>query len=211
MMTEPIEETQPKENVFSWLGLICIGFAIVFIFTLAIQWNLVEVFTPFLAAPLILCLWSIFLILAIASIIYIPLKFNRNRIKAFLPFTINMLVFLIAWFVPFTSIWLDIKFQTSKAGYEEVIVMVEDGRLQPGQFGYVNLPIEYQYLSSGGRIKVDMSDGVTSVFFFTFLGVLDNYSGYMYRSDGTSPPQGLFGDWAEIVQKQPDWFFCSSR
>ncbi len=210
-MTEPINETRPKESWFSWLGLICIGFSIAFIFTLAIQWNLVEVLTPFLAGPLILFLWGIFFILAIVSIIYIPIKFNRNRIKAFLPFTINVLVFLIAWFVPFTSIWLDIKFQTNKPGYEEVIDMVEEGRLQPDQYGYINLPEKYQYLSSGSRIMADKNNGTTSVFFFTFLGVLDNYSGYLYRSDDTPPPQGLFGDWFEVEKQQPHWFFCASK
>jgi hypothetical protein len=41
---------------------------------------------------------------------------------------------------------------------------------------------------------------------------LDNFSGYMYRSNDTPPSEWLMlGDWVQIKRKQPYWFFCASR
>ncbi len=90
--------------------------------------------------------------------------------------------------------------------------MVEEGRIKPNDIGLAKLPPEYRHISRGGAIMVERDDGVTSVFFFTFRGVLDNFSGYMYRSNDTPPPQYLMGgDWVQIERKQPYWFFCASR
>jgi hypothetical protein len=90
--------------------------------------------------------------------------------------------------------------------------MVENGELQSNDYGQVQLPPEYRYLSKGGgEIEVDTSDGVTSVLFYTYRGVLDNFSGNMYRSNDTPPPEDFMGgDWAETTRKEPHWYFCAS-
>lgn len=90
--------------------------------------------------------------------------------------------------------------------------MIEEGKLQPNEYGQAELPPEYRHLSQGGgEILVDTSDGVTSVFFYTFREILDNFSGYMYGSNDTPPIQDFMGgDWAETTRKEPYWYFCAS-
>jgi hypothetical protein len=90
--------------------------------------------------------------------------------------------------------------------------MVESGQLKPNEYGRVELPPDYRYLSKGGGdIMVDTSDGITSIFFYTYRGVLDNFSGYMYRSNDTHPIRDFMGgDWAETTRKDRYWYFCAS-
>jgi hypothetical protein len=105
--------------------------------------------------------------------------------------------------------WLEVEFRWKWDDYNEVIALIESGELQPDDSGLTRLPPEYLYLTVGGDIIIDTSDVTLSVFFFTFRGVMDNFSGYMYRANNT-PPDDVITDWTQIQQKRPYWFFCSS-
>ena len=194
-------------------GTVSILFGVVLIAITAMQWTLIESFTPFCFGPILLAMWAFLGLLILASIVYVPIEFAEDPAKAFIPLAINIAVLLIIWFVPFTSIHLDSEFSSNWNDYNEVVKSVEEGEISPDDQGHVLLPQEYRHLSKGGgEIMIDTSDGVTRVFFFTFRGVLDNYSGVMYRSDDKPPQSGDFGeDWEQVVQKRPHWFFCASN
>jgi hypothetical protein len=49
----------------------------------------------------------------------------------------------------------------------------------------VALPARYARLSKSGDVLIRITDGGTSVLFFTFSGVLDNFSGYAYSSENS--------------------------
>ena len=208
-----VESTLSKSNSVSVLAIVCICFGFLLIATTALQWILVDFLTPFLMAPIMLFLWAGLAGLTFASIVYLVAQFRKNVRRAVLPLLINGVTFLILWWVPFTTIWLDLEFRLNYQAYNEVVRMVEDGRIKPNDIGLAKLPPEYRHISrGGGEIKIERDDGVTSVFFYTFRGVLDNFSGYMYRSNDTPPPQDFMGgDWVQIERMQPYWFFCASR
>jgi hypothetical protein len=207
-----VENTSPKFKSVSVLAVVCICFGFLIIATTALQWVLVEFLTPFLMAPMMLFLWTGFAGLTLATMVYLVAQFKKNLMRAVLPLLINGVTFLILWRVPFTTIWLDLEFRLNYQAYDEIVKMVEDGRIQPNDIGLARLPSGYRHISRGGDIQVERNDGVTSVFFYTFRGVLDNFSGYMYRSNDTPPPQHFMaGDWVQIERKQPHWFFCASR
>ncbi len=198
--------------LMSTIAAISIFYGVIIIMFTAVQWIIIDFLGPFLVGPLLLCLWSGFLILLPGSIIYFIFQFNKNIKKACLPLLINVFTILILVFVPFTAIWLNIEFRLNKNAYDEVIKMVENGELQPNSIGLTRLPPEYRRISRGGDIVVDKQDHVTSVFFYTYRGVLDNFSGYMYRSDNSFPPPDFMGgDWVQVERKQPKWFFCASK
>lgn len=206
------QNTLVKNSTLSTLGVISIiygAFAIVFT---ALQWFLVRFLTPFLIGPALLCLWGLLAILMILTIVCGLFEVRKNPKRAIFPLLINMITFLILWFVPFTSIWLDFEFRLNKSKYDDIALMVENGQIHPGDIGYAQLPPEYEHISRGGQIIIKKENGVTSVFFFTFRGVLDSFSGYMYRSDDTPPPEYfMYGDWFQIERNQPQWFFCASQ
>jgi hypothetical protein len=205
------ENTPSKFRSVSTLAIACFFFGFLIIAFTALQWDLIELFTPFLIAPMILCFQAGFVGLTLATIIYLAVQFRENLAKAILPLLINGATFLILWLVPFTDIRLDLEFRSNYQAYNEIIEMVEDGRIESNDIGLAQLPSGYLHISRGGKIIVDQSGGVTSVYFFTFRGVLDNFSGYMYRSNDTPPPHHFIGgDWKQIERKQPQWFFCAS-
>jgi hypothetical protein len=200
-------------GIFAGLTATSIFFGLIIITANALKWILVEAFTPFLMGPFLWMLMSILALLVITSVIFFFFQIRNNIRFATIPLLINITTLLIIWFVPFTSIWLDIEFRLNLNGYNEVIQLVENGELQCQYVtGHVELPTKYRHLSRGGDIIIDKSDGATSVFFYTYRGVLDNFSGYMYRSNDTPPTPGAgFGDWFQVTQQQPHWYFCASR
>ena len=202
-----------NKAVLSAFIKLCIGFNLFLIVFTFFQWDFVEILTPFILPFVLLSLWAILGILILISVISIPFDFRIYSWKSLFPIIINGSTLLILLYVPFTSFRLDIEFVMNKKGYKEVIQMVQNGELQSGDYGQAQLPAEYRNLSNGGgEIIVDTSDGSTSVFFYTYRGVLDNFSGYMYRSNDTPPSQDFMGgDWAETTRKEPYWFFCASR
>lgn len=211
-----MNETYIKNGGLLVLLILVLGsllFNFIAISIIADQWELIDILTPFLLGPIIVFLRFTQIGLILLSIIYFIYRVRKGIIQAFIPLAINIGALLIVLFVPFTKIWLDRQFKSNWEDYQAIIEQVEKGEIAPdGDDELVMLPLEYQHLSKGGgEIMVDQSGGVKRVFFFTFRGVLDNFSGFMYRSDNSSPqPDDFYGDWKQIEQIHDHWFFCSS-
>ncbi len=48
--------------------------------------------------------------------------------------------------------------------------------------------------------------------FFTYRGILDSFSGFMYRSDDTSPGDGDFaGEFYETERLRKNWFWAAAH
>jgi hypothetical protein len=200
-----------KPRRLSRLAMVSIWFGVSLIAVAFFQWKLEEYLTPFLLNPLFLCLLAALGLLVVASIIYLLLNL-KNPKQAVQPLLINVATGLVFFFVPFTDIWLALEFRSNLKDYNEVVDLVEEGHLQPNDIGLARLPQKYHGLSQGDDIIIDTSDGTLSVFFFTFRGILDNYSGFMYRSDDTPPGNGIaWGDWFQVERKRAQWYFCASR
>jgi hypothetical protein len=212
-MSSEVDMTKSQDKVHPSLFIIAsifFGFCII-TFT-ALQWILIDILTPFCIGPVILISFLCLILMLLASVIYIPFRIKKHLVEAFAPLVINVATCAIIWFVPFNNIWLDIVFSANWQGYNEVVQMVERGEIGLVTGKAVQLPQKYQYLSTGGGdIIIEKQDGVTSILFFTYRGVLDNYSGYVYRSDNSPPPEDdLLGPWKQVMQKKPHWFFCGS-
>ena len=187
-----------------------IVFGILLIGANAYQWSLVQVLTPFCLGPLLLLLFLGQLFLLLVSAIRLVFRF-RNLKDNLLPIGVNCSILLIVIFVPFTEIWLEAKFRSNWNGFNEVVTLVEDGTIKPNEYRIAMLPEQYQYLSIEGRILIDQDDEITKVFFFTFSGVLDNYSGFIYRADDVPPqPFDLWTECKQLKEKRPHWYFCAS-
>lgn len=179
-----------------------------------IEWEMMEVLGPFLVAPIFWWIWLTFVILIFASIIHFIHQLGEKRPLTILPLLINIIFILILRNVPFTEIWLDRQYEQNIEGYKQVVALIETGDITIPEDGYglMLLPENYQHLSrGGGEIIIENREGILQVFFFTYRGILDSFSGYTYRSDDLPPQDGDFGGfWDQIIPQEPHWFFVAS-
>lgn len=176
---------------------------------------MIDSLTPFLFIPLAGALWLLFLISVIVSLVSLYRKRKLGKV-AWLPIGINIAAILIVFFVPFTELWLKVNFALYKADREKVVQEVYSGNLQPNvrkNSPLIKLGSNYPNLSVGGNeFVVQEYNGRKYVFFFTFRGILDNYSGFLYVPDGGDPK--LYSDLNEedstqIVKYDDHWFYAS--
>lgn len=197
-------KTASKSNI-SRFAIVCIVFNFLFIIAFALQKYFVESNDPtWVFGGFFVCLPLLFLIflLLIVAVAYFFVRFRRNIKRAafpLLPFLINGAIFLTLWLVSAHAIWSDLKFRQKKDSYKRIVQMVEDGHIQPDNKRLAELPPEFRHLSRGGDIFIDKGDKVMTVLFHTSfkeklswgrgLTRLAGFSGYMYRSDDTPPPE----------------------
>jgi len=195
---------------------------------------------PALYELLRLVIIIVIVILILNSIAYSIRNIQIEKHKSFIPLSINLSSLILILFIPLSNIWPDkllppkeidnnlyrtifiFKYKDESYAdldvywddYNEVIELIEDGELglQIDDFEIIELPEEYQHLSDDGIILFEKNGEHLKVFFYTFRGVLDNFSGYMYKQDGKTPDSDDFdGDWSQIVEERQNWFFCASQ
>jgi hypothetical protein len=173
------------------------------------QWHLVHILTPFLMPFLWLMAGGFFLVTMIFSIIAV---IKRQGWK---PVLIQSLTIVFIIFFPFTKIVLNMDFEKKRAERETVVKQVQEGAITSNASyndSLIHLPKRYEKLSSGGGdILVEKKKQKWMVLFFTFRGILDSFSGFVYSSSGEKPRTGDFGgDFIEIEQLDEHWYFVSS-
>jgi hypothetical protein len=171
------------------------------------QWNLVDIITEFLMLPIWLLVFGFFIVITVKTII------NLFKNKDWKPFTIQLLTILLWLFFPFTQVMLDLDFKMNKVEREEVVEMVENGALKPNvshNSSLILLPEKYARLSKGGgEIVIDKSGNL--VLFFTYRGMLDNFSGFVYSPNDKKPSKRDFdGDFKQIEKLDENWYFVGS-
>lgn len=173
-----------------WIFIFSIISSILLVLIYAFKWSLVEIITVFLMMPLYGFVWLFFIVCLVFSLTGL-LDFKSIGIKCFVPLGVHVVALILVAYVPFTMLWLKADYMINKEQREQVVDKVLNGELQPNvkyNASLINLSDGYPRLSRGGNdIVVEDHEGLTYVFFFTFRGVLDNYSGYLYVPKGGSP------------------------
>jgi hypothetical protein len=177
-----------------------------------ILFDMLFFFMPFLT--IIVC--AVFFCVIVWSVVHICRRKRFRKIKAYIPFIIQMTSLIIVLTVPFTSIMLDLDFRLHLKQREKVVSKVISGDLKPNVShnpSLIHLPSWYGHLSKGGGdIMVERNGNETYVFFFFFRGILDNFSGFMYRSDDTPPQNGDFGgEFIEIERLKKNWYWVAAN
>ncbi|WP_078410506.1 hypothetical protein [Priestia abyssalis] len=173
------------------------------------EWQIVEILTPFLMPLLWLLVFGFFFVITIRTVI--TLLKNKN----WKPFVIQLVTILLWLFFPFTQVLLDIDFKMNKSEREEVVSKVENGTFKPNvsyNSSLIHLPEEYDQLSKGGgEIVVEKNGDSSSILFFTFRGILDGFSGFVYSPTDQRPSRNDFdGDFKEIEKLDEHWYWVAS-
>jgi len=179
----------------------------------AFQWNIIEVVTPFLALPLFALVWLLVVISTLLSIVH-AIRYRRDGRSAMAPLAISIGAIVAAVFVPFTAIWLQVNFYSKQTAREEIVAQVRNGELLPNvTHSSKVISIPGKGVSSGDRIIVEGKRINPYVFFFTYSGILDNYSGFLWVPNGKDPTG--FSDardpGTEITHFGGNWFFVGHR
>ena len=177
------------------------------ILLLFFQWNLVDIITEFLMLPIWLLVFGFFIVITVKSIINL---FNNKEWK---PFAIQLLTVLLWIFFPFNQVILDLDFKMNKTEREKVVEMVINGTLKPNvshNASLILLPKKYKRLSKGGgEIIIEKNNNL--VLFFTYRGILDNFSGFVYSPNDKEPNHRDFdGDFKQIEKLDKNWYFVGS-
>jgi hypothetical protein len=183
--------------------------SLLIVFLQFFQWKLIEVLTVFLMPFLWLGIYGLFLVVFILSIV------GLIKRKDWKPFVIQSITILLLFLIPFNKIVLDIDFKLNQSERSEVISKIQDGTLIPNvshNSSLIHLPKEYDQLSSGGGdIVIEKRGDKYAVLFFTFRGVLDNFSGFVFSPYDTRPlPRSFGGDFKDIVRIDKNWYFVGS-
>lgn len=195
-----------KQNNLLLLSIISSILVILYQF---FQWSIVEILTPLLMPLLSLMVHSFAFVLTLLTLLSLRRGFQWK------PILIQSITILLIFFFPFTQIVLDIDYKMNKSEREEVVEMVEKGILKPNvshDSSLIQLPEKYIGLSKGGgEIVIEKDGNNSSILFFTYRGILDNFSGFVYSPDDKKPSQHDFdGDFNEVEKLDVKWYFVGS-
>ncbi|KRF53621.1 hypothetical protein ASG98_24390 [Bacillus sp. Soil531] len=173
------------------------------------QWDLIDIITEFLMLPIWLFVYAFFIIMTIWTLIHLL----KNR--KWQPFVIQLITILLWFFFPFNQINLDLNFRIHQDKREEVATKIENGVIKPNvpnSPSLIQLPKEYTHLSKGGGdIVVETKGKAKSILFFTYRGMIDNFSGFVYNPNDNKPSKSDFnGDFKQIKKVHKNWYYVSS-
>lgn len=183
----------------------------------AFEWSIVDRITPFLYLPLAGAVWWVVIGVGLASLTSLT-KIRTIGIRAFVPPAVIALSVSIVTLVPFTDLWLKLDYSLHKKERNAIVQRILAGNLTSNvshNTRLIALGDAYPLVSMGGNeVVVEEHNGHTYVLFYTFRGVLDNYSGFLYVSDGGSP--SLFADLNEqattqVISLEENWYYASHR
>ncbi len=192
--------------------------AAIVLFVAIFQWVIIDWITPFLFPLLELSLLCLFLASVISSLVKAIKDYRHQKFYSTFPLLINLITAAVIWFAPFTNMWLQYDFYFNKAARMMVVNNVQNKKLLPNvkhNSTLIQLPYYYPTVSRGGNeVVIWPTNQSYYVFFFTFRGILDNYSGFVYVPSGSKPE--LFGAWRgdnffQVKQMAPNWFYVASR
>ena len=131
-----------------------------------------------------------------------------------MPLLINIVTALIIYFVPFTTLYLKYNFYRYLNERVKVIKQIENGKLN-------NMPVisneriqltkDYGHISAGNTIYYQGFNDSFIILFYTFLGIFDNYSGYVYCSKSLeSLSKDFILEYKEIEKISDHWYWIAS-
>jgi len=159
--------------------------------------------------PIWLFVYAFFIIMTIWTLIHL---FKKRKWQ---PFLIQLITISLWFSFPFNQVNLDLNFKIHQDKREEVATKIENGVIKPNVSdspSLIQLPKKYTQLSKGGGdIAVETKGKAKSILFFTYRGMLDNFSGFVYNPNDNKPSKSDFnGDFKQIKKVHKNWYYVSS-
>ncbi len=178
------------------------------------QWDIVDFLTPFLFAPLLI--FSLvgaavtLLVCVIVFIVRLCKRGAKRRLLYSLLLLLTIGAFVMTNFVYMDELYEDARFALLSKRFDAA---AEEMLAEGYDEGWVKLPAKYAGLSRGGGEVHIVGEGESkTVMFYTFRGILDNFSVYAYApTAGAYEEMEHYTDWVQIIPIREGWYFCASR
>lgn len=180
----------------------------------ALRWEIVWYVTVFfITLLLICCLVGAAVTLLVCVIVFIVRLCKRGAQHRLLNSVFMLAVigaFVMTNFVSLDDLYEDARFALLSKRFDAAateMLAEEHGE------GWVKLPSKYAGLSRGGGEVHIVGDGEKQVvMFYSFRGILDNFSVYAYApTSGKCMTLSQYTDWVQVVPLREGWYFCASR
>lgn len=173
------------------------------------QWDLVDAITEFLMLPVWLVVYVFFIIVTVCTLI------NLFKNKKWQPLAIQLITIALWIYFPFNQVNLDLNFKMHQNKREEIAAKIENRIIKPNvpdSPSLIQLPKEYKGLSKGGgEVVLETKGKAKSILFFTYRGMPDGFSGFVYNSSNDRPLKSDFdGDIKVIERVHKNWYYVSS-
>ncbi|PFT30392.1 hypothetical protein [Bacillus cereus] len=173
------------------------------------KWYLVKLVTPFFMPFVSIAIYGSFFIIFIIGII------NFIKCKNWKPLVIQLIIIIICIYVPFVKIYMKLDFIIYKEDRKQVIELIEQKKLIPNvEYNSKMIHLPKQFVSTsknGGDILVQEKENSTLIFFYTYRGILDNFSGFIYSFNDIKPIKSDFNsDFKEIIKVEKNWYYVTS-
>ena len=140
-------------------------------------------------------------------------KMKILKLRAFIPLLIIVLSIMFNSLVSCTKANLDLNFKLNINSRNKVVELIKTDELKPKETNenLIALPSKYKRLSKGGgEVMIDSFNDHNAYIFFTYRGIIDNYSGFVYDSDEAAQEE-LSGEYFEVEKLCDSWYYCASR
>lgn len=175
-------------------------------------WDIVNIITPLLIIfPLSAAVIFSVCFLAYA-LVYAAQYCETLKHMAYAPLVIISITIAMALFFPFTKMTLELDFWTNFKARNTVVALIENGALQPEAENphLIKLPWYCKHLSKGGgEVTIINHEGKDYYVFYTFMGIIDNYSGFIYVPEGL-PPSAMYTYYYQVEKMSNEWYFCAA-
>jgi hypothetical protein len=198
----------------------CIRFcsvaALVVVLLAAFKWSIIDVVTGFLFGPLQGVAWLLLLVGLIWAIVVRVRSTVPGRAASY-PLLICVAGIATALYVPWTTLWLAANERVHRTDRERIVRQVQEGSLRPNvsyNGSLIALKSGSPDVSKGGNeIVVEEHNGRQYVFFYTYRGILDNYSGFLFVPAGADPRGfSAAADVSTALEpRSAQWFFMVHR
>ncbi|PEL16845.1 hypothetical protein COF37_28555 [Bacillus wiedmannii] len=173
------------------------------------KWYLVQLVTPFFMPFVSIAIYGSFFVIFIIGII------NFIKCKNWKPLVIQLFIIIICIYVPFVKIYMKLDFIIYKEDRKQVIELIEQKKLIPNvEYNNEMIHLPKQFVSAsknGGDILVQEKENSTLIFFYTYRGILDNFSGFIYSFNDIKPIKSDFNsDFKEIIKIEKNWYYVTS-
>ncbi|RUS45437.1 hypothetical protein [Cohnella sp. AR92] len=176
------------------------------------RWTLADQVTAFVAAAFQMFIYVLFYGILTLSLLYALFSWTKGRrMRNAIPALIGVAVLLMANVLPLPAYMIDYDYRSNNKERNAAVEYLEANEwIGNGLQSTVLLPSEYRHLSKGGgEVTVRGQGEKLEILFYTFRGILDNYSGFVYTKDG-SFPDSLGKEFIESKKYSSHWYWVKS-
>lgn len=182
------------------------------VLTCIFRWPLVSLLTVFIEPLLEIATAIFFAVALIWACVHAIRRRPERSANRYSPLLLALTALAVFIFVPFTEIYLKANFvlllnRRTAAAVHVLQTRPVQSATNADEGDLVGLP----GLSDDGEGMYLHTAGKQMVFFFTFRGIVDHFSGFVYSANDAPPQKDDFGgDFVEVRHLRKNWYWAAS-